>query len=162
MPGDDNQWRATADAIRGNRDEHVRFAAYLDLLGRVAESDEADVVGSVLADPDRTMSQSAVLRHLDRRAAGLCGGPAYEPWARTMTRAVAGRPFLARRLREWSLFRAVALGLPRRPEDLLAASDRLQLKAAAGTCTAARAVLADGGRTKRIRNTAARPSRPRP
>lgn len=58
-----------------NPDEHVRFAAYLDKLGHVADPDEVDRVGSVLTDPDQTMAQSAVLRHLDRRAAGLYPGP---------------------------------------------------------------------------------------
>ncbi|WP_331749188.1 hypothetical protein OG520_43250 (plasmid) [Streptomyces sp. NBC_00984] len=61
--------------ILQNPDEHVRFAAYLDKLD-VADPDEADLVGSVLTDPDQTMAQSAVLRHLDRRAAALFPGPA--------------------------------------------------------------------------------------
>ncbi|MDQ0808376.1 hypothetical protein QFZ63_000090 [Streptomyces sp. B3I7] len=101
--------------ILQNPDEHVRFAAYLDQLGRVADLDEVDLVRRVLTDPDRTMAQSAVLRHLDRRAAGLCPGPAYEGWAQAMTPATNARPFLAQRLREWSLFRAVTLKLPWQP-----------------------------------------------
>ncbi|MEU9399666.1 hypothetical protein [Streptomyces sp. NPDC048242] len=36
-----------------NPDEHARFAAYLDKLRRVADADEADLVGRILADPDR-------------------------------------------------------------------------------------------------------------
>lgn len=52
-------------------DEHIRFAAYLDELRRVSEADETGVVSRVLADPDQTMAQSAVLRHLDRRADDL-------------------------------------------------------------------------------------------
>ncbi|GAA2764782.1 hypothetical protein GCM10010103_38230 [Streptomyces paradoxus] len=52
------------------------------------------------------------LRHLDRRAAKLCPGPAWEEWAAAMARAAAGPD-------------SGALG-----------------------------VLADRGRTKRIRNTA--------
>ncbi|MFE5406646.1 hypothetical protein ACFQ9Z_36110 [Streptomyces sp. NPDC056580] len=142
------------DDILQNPDEHVRFAAYLDQLGRVADLDEVDLVRRVLTDPDRTMAQSAVLRHLDRRAAGLYPGPAYEGWAQAMTPATNARPFLAQRLREWSLFRAVTLKLPWQPDDLLASSNWLQLKTAAGTNTEAIGILADAGRTKRIRNTA--------
>ncbi|MEU1203305.1 hypothetical protein ABZ446_44910 [Streptomyces sp. NPDC005813] len=140
--------------ILQNPDEHERFGVYLDELRQVADPDEVDLVGRVLTDPDRTMAQSAVLRHLDRRAAGLYPGSAYEGWAQMMTRATVGHPFLAQRLREWSLFRAVALKLPWQPDDLLASSNWLQLKTAAGTNTEAIEILAEAGRTKRIRHTA--------
>jgi hypothetical protein len=140
--------------ILQNPDEHVRFAAYLDKLGHVAGANEVDLVSHVLTDPDLTMARSAVLRHLDRRAAGLYSGPAYEGWAQAMTQATIGHPFLAQRLREWSLFRAITLKLPWQPENLLASSNWLQLKAAAGTNTEAIETLVEAGRTKRIRNTA--------
>ncbi|MFF7262009.1 hypothetical protein ACFZCL_17225 [Streptomyces sp. NPDC008159] len=140
--------------IERNPDEHVRFAAYLDKLGHVADADEADLLSRVLTDPDRTMARSAVLRHLDRRAADLHPGPAYEEWAREMTRVTIDHPHLAQRLREWSIFRAVTLRLPWQPDDLLASSDWLQLKTAAGTNAEAVELLAEAGRTKRIRHTA--------
>jgi len=142
------------DDILSNPDEHVRFAAYLDKLERVADPDEVDLVSRVLTDRDQTMGQSAVLRHLDRRAANLYPGPAYDEWAQTMTQATIDRPFLTQRLREWSLFRAITLKLPWQPDDLLASSNWLQLKTAAGTNTVAVELLAEVGRTKRIRNTA--------
>lgn len=138
--------------ILQNPDEHIRFAAYLDKLGHVGDPDEVDLVSRVLSDPDQTMAQSAVLRHLDRRAASL--GPAYEEWAQTMSQATIDRPFLVQRLREWSLFRAITLKLLWQPDDLLASSNWLQLKTAAGTNTEAVEILAEAGRTKRIRNTA--------
>ncbi|MGW1614077.1 hypothetical protein ACWCQZ_32510 [Streptomyces sp. NPDC002285] len=71
-----------------------------------------------------------------------------------MKHVVLSRPFLTRRLREWSLLRAIALEQPWHQNDLLASSDWLQLKAAAGTSTEALEILAAGGRTKRIRRTA--------
>ncbi|MEE4490318.1 hypothetical protein [Streptomyces sp. BE230] len=135
-------------------DEHVRFAAYLDRLGHVADAHEIDLVSRVLTDPDLSMAQSAVLRHLDRRAAGFFSSPAYGGWAQRLTQATIDHPFLAQRLREWSLFRAITLKLPWRPENLLASSNWLQLKTAAGTNTEAIEILAAEGRTKRIRNTA--------
>ncbi|PGH49709.1 hypothetical protein [Streptomyces sp. Ru87] len=100
------------------------------------------------------MAQSAVLRHLDRRAPDLCPDPAYEAWAQVMTQATIDHPFLTRRLQEWSLFRAVTLKLPWQPDDLLTSSNWLQLKTAAGANTKAIKILAELGRTKRIRNTA--------
>jgi hypothetical protein len=140
--------------IRQELDEHVRFAAYLDELRQVPEADEADLVSQILTDPDQVMAQSAVLRHLDRRAADLHLGPAYEGWAQAMAQTVIGHPFLTRRLREWSLFRAITLQLPWHPDDLLTSSNWLQLKTAAESSTQAIEILAEGGRTKRIRNTA--------
>ncbi|MGQ4486029.1 hypothetical protein ACN6LM_002384 [Streptomyces sp. SAS_281] len=140
--------------IAQNPDEHVRFAAYLAELQHVADADEVDLVDRVLTDPDQTMAQSAVLRHLDRRAADLYPGLAYEEWVRTMTQATSGHPFLAQRLREWSIFRAVTLKLPWQLDDLLASSNWLQLKTASGMNAEAIEVLADAGRTKRIRTTA--------
>lgn len=134
--------------------EHARFAAYLVELEQVADADENALVGEVLADPDPVMARAAVVRHLDRRAARLWCEPGWEEWGEAMARVVTGHPFLVRRLQEWSLFRAVALRLPWHRDDLLAASDWLQLKTAAGTNPEALRVLAGSGRTKRIRNAA--------
>jgi hypothetical protein len=137
--------------------EHARFAAYLVELEQVGEADEMALVGRVLGDPDQVMAEAAVVRHLDRRAAQLWPEPAWEEWAAAVDRVVTRRPFLVRRLKEWSLFRAVSLQLPWSSEDLLASSDWLQLKAAAGAGPDALDVLdvlAEGGRTKRIRNAA--------
>ncbi|MFF5312819.1 hypothetical protein [Streptomyces massasporeus] len=134
--------------------EHARFAAHLVELEQVADADEAELVAGVLADPDRVMAGAAVVRHLDRRAAELLPTPLWQEWAEDMARVMIGHPFPVRRLQEWSLFRAVALGLPWHRDDLLGASDWLQLKAADGTNPEALQVLAESGRTKRIRNTA--------
>lgn len=52
--------------------EHVRFAAYLVELEQVTDADEIELVGRVLADPDRVMAEAAVVRRLGRRGAELC------------------------------------------------------------------------------------------
>lgn len=134
-------------------DEHIRFAAYLDELRQVGDGDEADLVIRVLGDPDRTMARSAVLRHLDRRSAALLLGSAYEGWARDIAPLLIGHPLLTARLREWSLLRAITLKRAWHPADLLASSNWLQLKAAESSAEAAE-ILAEGGRTRRIRNSA--------
>ena len=135
--------------------EHLRFAAYLQALQQVSDDEELSLVAAVLQDPDATMAQSAVLRHLDRRASTLIQGPDYMPWAQAMTNVVASRPFLLQRLHEWSLFRAVTLGRPWSPDALTQASNWLQLKIAGSAgSTEAVVILAQAGRTKRIRNTA--------
>ncbi|MFJ4539267.1 hypothetical protein ACIP39_25380 [Streptomyces tibetensis] len=134
--------------------EHARFTACLAELEQVTDADESEVVARVLADPDPVMAGAAVVRHLDRRAEELCREPVWEEWAEAMARVVGDRPFLVRRLREWALFRAVDLGLSWDQDDLIASSDWLQLRTAAGANPEALAVLAERGRTKRIRRTA--------
>lgn len=139
--------------------EHRRFACYLQALEAVAEADEADLVAAVLRDPDTTMADSAVGRHLDRRAVDLLTGPAFTAWARTMTEVVAGRGFLTLRLREWTLLRTVALGKPWAAEDLTSASDWFQRMATTMQIVAspeALRLLAERGRTRRVRNAASR------
>jgi hypothetical protein len=135
--------------------EHLRFAAHLQALRQVPDDEELALVTEILQDPDATMAQGTVLRHLDRRASTLIQRPDYLPWAQAMASVVASRPFLLQRLQEWSLFRAVALGQPWSFDALTQASNWLQLKIAEspGTTEAA-VILAQAGRTKRIRSTA--------
>ncbi|MEU0228450.1 hypothetical protein ABZ177_29450 [Streptomyces sp. NPDC006284] len=134
--------------------EHARFAAHLRELAQATGAREPAVVARVLGDPDRTMARSAVLRHLDRRAGDLLPGPGFAAWSEAMTRAVGDEPFLTRRLLEWSLLRVVVRQGPWRPDDLLGASDWLQLRAAATANAEVLRLLAERGRTKRIRRTA--------
>jgi hypothetical protein len=134
--------------------EHRRFSDYLRALAQVPDADETDLVTRVLADPDQAMAQSGIVRHIDRRAADLYPRPAYEPWAQSMTRTTSNYPFLERRLREWTLFRAIMLGLPWHQDALVESSDWLQRKTAAALNADALALLAERGRTRRIRNAA--------
>jgi hypothetical protein len=139
--------------------EHRRFACYLQALEAVAEADEADLVAAVLRDQDTTMADSAVGRHLDRRAVDLLTGPAFTAWARTMTGVIADRDFLTLRLREWTLLRTIALGKPWAAEDLTSASDWFQRMATTLQIVAspeALRLLAERGRTRRVRHAASR------
>lgn len=144
--------------------EHGRFACYPQAIEAVAEADEADLVAAVLRDQDMTMADSAVCRHLDRRAADLLTGPAFTAWARTMTEVFADRDFLTLRLREWTLLRTIALGRPWTAEDLTSASDWFQRTATTMRFVVspeALSLLAERGRTRRVRNAASRqPQRP--
>ncbi|GGO71810.1 hypothetical protein [Nonomuraea cavernae] len=58
-------------AMQPTDDEHQRFARYLQELADAGSQDEVDLVARVLRDPDTVMAQSAMVRHLDRRAAQL-------------------------------------------------------------------------------------------
>ncbi|WKV75665.1 hypothetical protein AW27_031575 [Streptomyces sp. PCS3-D2] len=139
--------------------EHWRYARYLESLAAVPCGDaqaEAEVVTAVLGDPDRVMAESAVVTHLDRRAAALLADDRYTVWARAMSGVLAGRVFPERRLREWSLLTAVTRGEPWSAADLTGASDWCQRTAVRLlTCHEALELLAAGARTRRVRNAAA-------
>ncbi|MFB8036546.1 hypothetical protein ACFC5Z_27110 [Streptomyces sp. NPDC056004] len=135
--------------------EHLRFAAYLQALAQVRYQEERSLMTEVLTDPDPAMAQSAVVRHLDRRATDLLKSPEYATWAQAMVKVLEPHPFLVQRLHEWSLFRAVALAQPWLPGALTDSSDWLQRKIVESLDTSdALAVLAETGRTRRVRNTA--------
>ncbi|MET9470782.1 hypothetical protein [Streptomyces sp. NPDC002922] len=144
--------------------EHRRFARYLQALEAVAEADEAGLVAAVLRDQDATVADSAVGRHLDRRAADLLTDPRFTAWAQNLTEVIADRDFLARRLREWTLLRTIAQGKPWVAEELISASDWFQRVAATTQIVPspeALMLLAERGRTRRVRDAASRQLRHR-
>ncbi|MER5813437.1 hypothetical protein ABT143_35575 [Streptomyces sp. NPDC002033] len=140
-----------------------RYARHLDRLaataataGPAGRAGEAEAVAAVLRDPDPVMAESAVVTHLDRRAAGLRPGTEFPDWARVLHPVLAGHAFPARRLREWTLLKAVAAGAPWSPAELAAASDWCQHTAASSLdAPEALVLLAASARTRRVRNTAA-------
>lgn len=135
--------------------EHARFATYVRELRQATAAEEAALIRRILADPDPVMSRSAVLNHLDERATALHLTPAHPQWSQSMTEATTDHPFLTARLREWTLLRSVALAHPWAPESLTQASDWLQRKLAETSANPeALALLADQGRTRRVRHTA--------
>ncbi|MFD9104155.1 hypothetical protein ACFVZN_24095 [Streptomyces virginiae] len=144
--------------------EHWRYARHLEALAATpGETVEAEVVATVLRDPDRVMAESAVVTHLDRRAAGLLADDGFTAWARAMSGVLAGRAFPERRLREWSLLKAVTRGEPWSAAELTGASDWCQRTAVRllGSYEALELLAADA-RTRRVRNAAAERLRRRP
>ncbi|MFD4248029.1 hypothetical protein ACFWP3_41620 [Streptomyces sp. NPDC058525] len=152
---------------RGKKNEHVREGAeppehwryerhLASLAAASGRSAEAEVVAAVLRDPDPVMAESAVVTHLNRRAARLLDDDGFPGWARAMTAVLAGRAFPERRLREWSLLKAITRGEAWAAAELTAASDWCQ-RTAAHTLTSSEALglLAGFARTRRVRNAAA-------
>jgi hypothetical protein len=137
--------------------EHERYARYLLEFANVTEADEPELVRAVLTDPDHVMAEAAIVRHLDLRAAALLADPGFPAWAARLGELVGNRRFPARRLREWVLLRALTRDSQWRETDLTNASDWLQRRACAEpVAPAALAVLAERGRTRRVRTAALR------
>ncbi|WP_189276016.1 hypothetical protein [Kitasatospora griseola] len=136
-------------------DEHVRYACYRRAFADVAPEGGAGLVARVLTDPDGAMAGSAVRGYLDRRAVELFTDPGYPAWRAEMAEVVAANDFISRRLREWTLLRAAAVGEPWEVDELLTATNWCRLRAAeTSTAGAVLAALVEGGRAKRIRNAA--------
>jgi hypothetical protein len=135
--------------------EHVRYRIYLNALAEVSDAQEGELLSDVLSDPNRSMAEAAVLRHLDRRAAEFDEDGQYARWCQRIAPRLHGHESPERRLEEWSLYRAITSGHEWSAADLVAASDWLQRKTAqCSSAWLALTVLADQGRTRRVRNTA--------
>ncbi|WP_328924169.1 hypothetical protein OG429_05645 [Streptomyces sp. NBC_00190] len=141
----------------GTPHEHWRYGRHLEFLAVApGESAEAEAVAAVLRDPDPVMAESAVVTHLNRRAARLLADEGFPAWAQAMTAALAGRAFPERRLREWTLLKAISRGEAWSAAELTAASDWCQRTAAQSlTSSEALRLLAAEARTRRVRNAAA-------
>ncbi|MFE6843947.1 hypothetical protein [Streptomyces sp. NPDC057686] len=148
-----------AESATATAPDHWRYARHLDTLAAAAAATagaEADAVAAVLRDRDPVMAESAVVTHLDRRATQLLADAGFPGWARAMDTAIGARAFPARRLREWTLLKAIADGAPWSPAELTAASDWCQRTAAQSLPSyEALDLLAAAARTRRVRNTAA-------
>lgn len=140
-------------------DEHVRWAVYQEALRR----GELDALQEALAeDPDHVMSSGAVVAALEQVPAA-----ARERWV-TITRTWSNAEFVARRADELRILEALGVDGPGplvagegSPDDGGASavdgwSDWLQLRAAnPSTRPETLGLLAEHGRTRRIRNLAA-------
>lgn len=137
--------------------EHWRYGRHLDALaGAGGAGAEAEAVAVVLRDPDPVMAESAVVTHLDRRAARLLADEGFPAWAQAMNGVLAGRAFPERRLREWTLLKVITRGEPWSAAELVGASDWCQRTAARLlTSYEALGLLATDARTRRVRNAAA-------
>ncbi|MER6217822.1 hypothetical protein ABT213_27685 [Streptomyces sp. NPDC001674] len=137
-----------------------RYARHLDRLavaGAAGAAGEAGAVADVLRDFDPVMAQSAVVTHLDRRAVRLPADAAFGDWARALRPVLEGHAFPARRLREWTLLKALTGGGSWSAAELTGASDWCQRTAVQSqVCDEALALLAASARSRRVRIAAAR------
>ncbi|HEY2695329.1 MAG TPA: hypothetical protein VGJ45_07665 [Pseudonocardiaceae bacterium] len=118
--------------------------------------EEFIAVAVMLADPDTSAGDAALLAHIDQRAQELLAEPEFDAWWRGMAASVRERPFPVARIAEWLLYRNIALDRPWKPDHLLRASGWLQQRVATDLDNAdALSILAEQGRAERIRALAA-------
>lgn len=144
--------------MTSNDDPTDRRARFHQLSAAVRESgpdDDPALLAALLADPDRLMAESVLMSLVDARAEGLASAASFAAWAEPVVDAVGADGFIARRVQEWALFKALQSGEPVDREALAAASNWLQRKVVEEADSAAvLAVLGEAGRTKRVRNLA--------
>src|SRR5439155_20677257 len=92
------------------RDEHRRYALYLDALTAVPPDREREVLAVVLEDPDVTMRESAVAVHIDRSAARRVDAADFSLWYESFRDLFAESPFVRRRGDEWLIAKELQAG----------------------------------------------------
>jgi hypothetical protein len=120
-----------------------------------SDDDDSALLAQLLAEPDRLAAEARLTALVDRR--GEQEGPAasFAAWAAPVLDAVGTDGFVARRVREWVLFKDLQSGAPVDREALAAASNWLQHKVTEeGSSAVALTALGEVGRTKRVRNLA--------
>jgi hypothetical protein len=136
-------------------DGHARFHQLSAAVRECGPHDDPALLAALLAEPDRPMAESVLISLIDTRAEGLGSATSFAAWAEPVVDAVGVDGFIARRVQEWALFKALQSGEPVNREALAVASNWLQRKVVEEADSAAvLAVLGEAGRTKRVRNLA--------
>jgi hypothetical protein len=118
-------------------------------------ADDAALVAALLAEPDRLAAESVLTSLVDSRADRMGSAASFAAWAEPVLEAVGAGGFMARRVQEWGLFKALQSGASVDRAALAAASNWLQRKVIEEAESAAvLTVLGEVGRTKRVRNLA--------
>lgn len=139
------------------RDEHVRHAIYLDALRGASPRVERDVISGVLSDPDLAMRESALASYFDDAVLRMESVEEVEEWADRIGDLIADSRFLASRLDEWKLLKKAEAGEGVPERELLDSSDWFQRRLSdASVPPGVLRLLAEHGRTKRVRATALR------
>ena len=142
-------------------DEHRRYSIYLDLLSHAPVERQRAVVTAILTDPDPAMRESVLVRVIDDLVRAV-SPIEFFTWASSVDDLLRQSSLLERRIQEAVLAKQIEAGETPSSEQLLRSSDWLQrIACEVATSSSVLGVLANGGRTKRIRSSAERRLRSR-
>ncbi|MBI1759646.1 MAG: hypothetical protein HYR62_10575 [Actinobacteria bacterium] len=137
-------------------DEHRRYDLYLKALALAPEGQEKALVAIVGNDPDQSMSESVLVKYVDR-VAGSRSSISFRDWIESMGEILPRVGFVRRRVEEWLTYKELMDGDDVPAIRYLGGSDWLQRKLSAEALSPeVISELALHGRTKRIRNVAKR------
>jgi hypothetical protein len=147
--------RSSKDMALLERDEHARYQFYIEALSVVTPENERQLIEALLRDPDRAMKTAAIVDQVDRKGASLPTAEQFATWEGTFHDLVDEYPFVVRRIEEWQLFKQISEDDVSKLSALPDASDWLQRKVAEESSSQPTLeLLAEAGRTKRVRNMA--------
>ncbi|MFI6344310.1 hypothetical protein [Streptomyces sp. NPDC050560] len=150
------------DAVR---DEHMRYRAYRRIVtvAAAARSRAGDraLVAVLLREPAEMVAKSAVVDLVDRVAMKATTASEFRQWSAGILpeldrlRAEGHREFIHRRVRDWLCYLSVRAGELPTPEELADVTDWMQ-RTLADTSASPQllALIAEYGRTRKIRNVA--------
>ncbi|MDQ3786875.1 MAG: hypothetical protein M3422_06485 [Actinomycetota bacterium] len=140
-------------------DEHVRWAVYRRVIASLTADSEHTAVAAILRDPADLVARSAVVELVDTRAMQATDPAAFQEWAAGLDLgdlAAVHQEFVRGRVHDWTVYLAVENGHTPTAAEIDGVTNRMQrLLAEHSTSQAVLAVLAETGRTRKIRNIAA-------
>jgi hypothetical protein len=146
-------------------DEHVRSAAYQRVIAVAAASTSRDgdrtLLETILRDPEPLTAKTAAVDLVDRIAQRTTDPAEFERWSTAIAPSLdllateGNRRFVHQRIRDWLLYLSIEAGHAPTPAELAAVTDWMQRTLAEGSRSLPTlTVLAEHGRTKKIRNVA--------
>jgi hypothetical protein len=153
------------DVDEAVEDEHVRLSLYLRVIAEATatqdRANDREVIGRILRDPEELTSKTAFVEFVDN-VAGRSTDPAeFERWAAAITpeieslQAEGNRRFLHDRIRDWTIYLTIKAGHTPNSAELAETTDWMQRTIAeTSTSLPTLTLLAENGRTRKIRNVA--------
>lgn len=153
-------------------DEHVRSNAYHKIIAVATASQRRDkdraIVATIIRDPIELVSKTAVVHLVDTIAMRATDPTEFQQWAAEiipeieLLKADGNRRFVHRRIHDWTIYLAIKSGREPLDAELTDATDWMQrLIATKSTSLPILTLLAENGRTRKIRNIARNRARSR-
>ena len=148
------------DQEMAERDEHERFRVYVEATRAVAarrdSASDRRFLGIIARDPERSMSESAAVRFVDHVAESAKDEAELNQLGRLLADFVVRFPYATGRLDDWRLLKKLDAGGEASDVDITNGSDWLQRRLSTSDSLRTLRVLADAGRTRRVREAARR------
>lgn len=153
------------DIEKAVEDQHVRSNLYRKIIAVASASQRRDndraIIATILRDPMELTSKTAFVQLVDNIATRTADPAEFQQWAAGLLpeihllKAEGNRRFLHRRIHDWTVCLAIKADQTPTSAELADTTDWMQrIIAEESTSLSILTLLAEGGRTKKIRNIA--------